>query len=343
MKQHVKEVLARSVVVAPPKPSVIPAAKAALALTVPLVLVTITGHLDWAMYAAFGAFCSVFGRYDSYAPRFWQQLSVGLVQLAAMLLGTYFSYIHAPFFICVVVLALIGFGAHYVSHAARWMPPGPVFAVFAGGACITVPATTNSFIGVLLVGGGTMIFSLLFMLGLSLRRAHLFHTLGRGISWAPSARALPESLQMGSGVLLAGIVAQLVGGGHWYWACLGAIAAVTGIDTYARVARGLQRSVGTCVGVLLAAAVFAFQPPIWVILLVAIIGQICIELVILRNYAVGMIFMTVTALLMVHMVSPEPASSLLIDRIAMTALGAGVGAVQSIVIGVLASRRKAAA
>ncbi len=318
----------------------IPAAKAAIALGIPLILVSATGHLDWAMYAAFGAFCAVFGRFDAYAPRFWQQLSVGLVQLAAMLLGTFFSLIHAPFIICALVLAVIGFGANYVSHAARWMPPGPIFAVFAGGACISIPATRHSFVGVLLVGGGTMIFSLLFMLGLSLRRSHLFHTLRAGYSWAPSSRALRESAQMGLGVLLAGIAAELLNGGHWYWASLGAIAAVTGIDAYARVARGLQRSVGTCVGVVLTAAVLVFEPPIWVLLAVAIIGQICIELVILRNYAIGMVFMTVTALLMVHIVSPEPASSLLIDRVAMTALGAAVGAVQSIIIGIIASRRQ---
>jgi uncharacterized membrane protein YccC len=86
--------------------------------------------------------------------------------------------------------------------------------------------------------------------------------------------------------------------------------------------------------------VFAFDSPVWAILAVALASQFTIELVILRNYAVGMVFMTVTALLMVHMVSPEPVSSLLIDRISMTVLGAGVGAVQSIVISLFMARRR---
>lgn len=115
---------------------------------------------------------------------------------------------------------------------------------------------------------------------------------------------------------------------------------VTGADTYARVARGLQRCVGTCVGVALTALVFAFDSPVWAILAVALASQFTIELVILRNYAVGMVFMTVTALLMVHMVSPEPASSLLIDRISMTVLGAGVGAMQSIAVSLFMARRR---
>lgn len=185
-----------------------------------------------------------------------------------------------------------------------------------------------------------MAFSVLLMLGLSMRKANLLHTLGTGRIWLPSKRGTAESIRMGSGVLLAGIAAYLVGDGHWYWASLGAIAAVTGADTYARVARGLQRCVGTCVGVALTASVFAFDSPVWVILAVALASQFTIELVILRNYAVGMVFMTVTALLMVHMVSPEPASSLLIDRISMTVLGAGVGAVQSIVISLFMARRR---
>lgn len=341
MKRHVTEVLQRSIVVGPARPSAIPAAKAAFCLAVPLILVAMLGRLDWAMYAAFGAFGSVFGRYDAYAPRFFQQLTVGIVQVAAMLLGTFFSMIDAPFLVRVLVLAFIGFGSNYVSCAARWMPPGPVFAVFAGGACITIPATAQTFAGVLLVGGGAMVFSVLFMLGLSARRANLLRTLSAGFTWAPKPQALAESAQMGLAVLLAGIVAQLGGGGHWYWASLGAISAVTGIGVYSKVARGLQRCLGTCFGVLLTAAIFAFEPPLWAILAAAIAAQVCIELVILRNYAVGMVFMTITALLMVHMVSPEPASSLLVDRIAMTVLGAGVGAVQSIAFGLLARCRHA--
>ncbi|WP_417366942.1 FUSC family protein [Glutamicibacter arilaitensis] len=339
MKRHLKEIVQRSVVMAPRRPSLIPAAKATISLAVPLVLLASFGRLDWAMYAAFGAFCAVFGRFDAYAPRFFQQLSAGAVQIAAMLLGTYFSMIDAPFLVRALVLAFIGFGANYVSHAARWMPPGPIFAVFAGGACLSIPASMQNFTGVLLAGGGTMVFSVLLMLGLSMRRANLLHTLGTGRTWLPSKRGTAESIRMGSGVLLAGIVAYLVGDGHWYWASLGAIAAVTGADAYARVARGLQRCVGTCIGVALTAVVFAFDSPVWVILAAALASQFIIELVILRNYAVGMVFMTVTALLMVHMVSPEPASSLLIDRISMTVLGAGVGAVQSIVVSVFLARR----
>lgn len=340
MKRHLREIVQRSVVLAPRRPSLIPAAKATVSLAVPLVLLASFGRLDWSMYAAFGAFCAVFGRFDAYAPRFWQQLSAGAVQIAAMLLGTYFSMIDSPFLVRALVLAFIGFGANYVSHAARWMPPGPIFAVFAGGACLSIPASMQSFTGVLLAGGGTMAFSVLLMLGLSMRKANLLHTLGTGRIWLPSRRGTAESIRMGSGVLLAGIAAYLVGDGHWYWASLGAIAAVTGADTYARVARGLQRCVGTCVGVALTASVFAFDSPVWAILAVALASQFTIELVILRNYAVGMVFMTVTALLMVHMVSPEPASSLLIDRISMTVLGAGVGAVQSIVISLFMARRR---
>ncbi|MGJ3402228.1 FUSC family protein [Glutamicibacter sp. Je.9.36] len=339
MKRHLEEIVQRSVVVAPHRPSLIPAAKATISLAVPLILLAGLGRLDWAMYAAFGAFCAVFGRFDAYAPRFWQQLSAGIVQLAAMLLGTYFSLIEAPFPVRVLVLAFIGFGANYVSHAARWMPPGPVFAVFAGGACLGIPATSQSFTGVLLAGGGTMAFSMLLMLGLSMRKANLLHTLRTGYAWSPSPRAMAQSLQMGTGVLLAGIAGHLLSDGHWYWASLGAIAAVTGADAYARVARGLQRCAGTCIGVALTAIVFAFDSPVWVILAAALASQFVIELVILRNYAVGMVFMTVTALLMVHLVSPEPAASLLIDRISMTALGALVGAVQSIAISLLVARR----
>lgn len=213
MKRHLREIVQRSVVLAPRRPSLIPAAKATASLAVPLVLLASFGRLDWSMYAAFGAFCAVFGRFDAYAPRFWQQLSAGAVQIAAMLLGTYFSMIDSPFLVRAMVLAFIGFGANYVSHAARWMPAGPIFAVFAGGACLSIPASMQSFTGVLLAGGGTMAFSVLLMLGLSMRKANLLHTLGTGRIWLPSKRGTAESIRMGSGVLLAGIATYLVGDG----------------------------------------------------------------------------------------------------------------------------------
>lgn len=341
MRHHLKAVWEHSITVGPAMPSLIPATKVAFCVAVPLTLLAVTGRLDWAMYAAFGAFCSVFGRYDSDAVRFWQQLSSGLVQIVAMVLGTFFSMIESPFVVRILVLAGIAFGANFVSCAVRWMPPGPVFAVFAGGACISVPASADNFLGVLVVGIGTVIFSVLFMLGLSLRRAKLLHTLGKGFSWNPSSRAYTESMQMALAVFIAGAVANTFGGDHWYWASLGAIAAVIGVDTYARVSRAIQRCVGTCVGVLLTGAILMFDPPILLILLVAIASQFCIEMVILRHYAVGMIFMTVTALLMVHLGSAEPVASLLSDRVSMTVLGASLGALQSIVIGLLAKRRSA--
>ncbi|PRB70435.1 FUSC family protein [Arthrobacter sp. MYb213] len=341
MKQHLKAVWEHSITVGPARPSLVPATKAAFCVAVPLTLLAVTGRLDWAMYAAFGAFCSVFGRYDTDAVRFWQQLSSGLVQIAAMALGTFFSMIESPFVVRILVLAAIAFGANFVSCAVRWLPPGPVFAVFAGGACISVPATADNFVGVLMVGVGTVIFSVLFMLGLSLRRSNLLHTLGNGFSWNPNPRAYTESTQMALAVFIAGAVAYTFGGNHWYWASLGAIAAVIGLNTYARVSRAIQRCVGTCVGVLLTGVIVMFDPPIWLILLVAVASQFCIEMVILRHYAVGMIFMTVTALLMVHLGSAEPMSSLLVDRLSMTVLGAALGALQSIAIGLLVNRRAA--
>lgn len=340
MIAHAQQIWKHSVAVAPRMPALRPAARATFCLAVPLLILASLGRMDWAMYAGFGAFFAVFGRYDNYAVRFWQQLSCGAVQVASMLLGTLFSFLQTPFIVDALVLAVIAFGSNLVSRGVRWLPPGPIFAVFAGGACLSVPASGESFIGVLLVGAGTALFSLLVMLGLSARRGRLAAALKAEPTWAPTEKSVHESVRMGIAVLLAGVVAYLLGGDHWYWASLGAISGVMGATVHSRVARALQRCVGTCIGVLLTWAVFVFEPNLWVLLAVALVGQFCIEVVILRNYAVGMVFMTMVALLMVHLASPEDPMVLLVDRVTMTVLGAATGAALSVAIGIVVGQQK---
>jgi hypothetical protein len=46
VKRHLSEIVQRSVVLAPRRPSLIPAAKATVSLAVPLVLLASFGHLD---------------------------------------------------------------------------------------------------------------------------------------------------------------------------------------------------------------------------------------------------------------------------------------------------------
>jgi uncharacterized membrane protein YccC len=136
---------------------------------------------------------------------------------------------------------------------------------------------------------------------------------------------------VGVAALLAGVAGALLVGTHWYWAMVGAVAAVGGAHVTARLIRGVQRLVGTLLGVLIAAGLLALDLPPWVVLLVAVALQAGAELFVGRNYGIAMLFITPLALLMVSLASPVAPEMLLRDRVIETVIGVAVGTIVAIV------------
>ena len=54
------------------------AARAAISLAIPLLVLYMIDRSDLAMYASFGAFAAIYGRYDTNANRYRMQASAGL-------------------------------------------------------------------------------------------------------------------------------------------------------------------------------------------------------------------------------------------------------------------------
>ncbi len=92
-----------------------------------------------------------------------------------------------------------------------------------------------------------------------------------------------------------------------------------------QLVRGLQRIVGTLVGLALAAALLALDLTGLALILVVVLLQAGAELWVGRNYAVALVAVTPLALPMVHLVAPVPAGDLLLDRGVETVVGAVVG------------------
>lgn len=313
------------------------AIRAAVSVAVPLLVLWALGRLDLSIYASFGAFAALYGRHDGFRDRIRMQASAGGVLLAAMLIGTALSVLAAPTVVSVVVVALVAAAVTLLAYTMQWHPPGPLFTVFATGACATIPATAGSFGSVLLVGGSSVLFGL----ALTALVAVATRTTGEG---APKVRPTvgPVAVEMAVSVAIAivgaGIAGLLLGGTHWYWAAVGAVAAVSGAQLNARIIRGIQRLIGTLLGVLVAAGVLALDlPPIAVIALVVVLQGVA-ELFIGRNYGIAMVFVTPLALLMVHLAAPTPVDALLTDRVLETLIGVAVGTVVAVVSAALRRR-----
>ncbi len=306
------------------------ALRAVLSVGIPLLVLLALGRLDLSVYASFGAFAALYGRTDLPRTRVRMQAVAGTVLVSCMLVGTALSALATPAIASVAVVAVLAAVVTLLAYRAQWHPPGALFAVFAAGATASFPATTETFLTVILVGGASVLWSLLVTTVFILAR--------RG-SWRRPARTRPPigsvawemTATVGVAALLAGVAGALLVGTHWYWAMVGAVAAVGGAHVTARLIRGVQRLVGTVLGVLIAAGLLALDLPPWVVLSVAVALQAGAELFVGRNYGIAMLFITPLALLMVSLASPVAPEMLLRDRVIETVIGVAVGTVVAIV------------
>ncbi|PNW10779.1 fusaric acid resistance family protein [Microbacterium sp. AG157] len=306
------------------------ALRAVLSVGVPLLVLLALGRLDLSVYASFGAFAALYGRTDLPRARVRMQAVAGTVLVSCMLIGTALSTLATPAIASVAVVAILAAVVTLFAYRTQWHPPGALFAVFAAGATASFPATGATFLTVLVVGGASVLWSLLVTC--------VFVVARRG-SWRRPTRTRPPigsvawemTATVGVAALLAGVAGALLIGTHWYWAMVGAVAAVGGAHVTARLIRGVQRLVGTLLGVLIAAGLLALDLPPWIVLLVAVALQAGAELFVGRNYGIAMLFITPLALLMVSLASPVAPEMLLRDRVIETVIGVAVGTLVAIV------------
>jgi uncharacterized membrane protein YccC len=111
-----------------------------------------------------------------------------------------------------------------------------------------------------------------------------------------------------------------------------AVVVLSGPDLLSRLTRGVQRVVGTLLGLGVAAVVLAWHPQGVTAVLAIVVLQVLTELFVGRNYAVALLFITPLALLMGQLAHESPVGPLLRDRLLETVLGAVVGAVVLLVV-----------
>ncbi|WP_433386752.1 FUSC family protein [Micromonospora sp. KLBMP9576] len=295
------------------------ALRAGISVLVPLLTVLAAGRPDWSLYAAFGAFTSLYGRNHVHLSRAAMQASAGVALTASVILGVLVGSLESRTWILVPVAAVVAALGAVLAAAQDWHPPGPLFLVFGFGAVASVPHPLAEVSTAAGVAGLSALFALLVgNVGSLLRRqrsrpARLRHVW----SWEPARYALA--------VLLAGGTATAVGIGHPYWAMVAAVAPLSARGVAAQLVRAGHRIIGTLLGLLTSAALLApALSPVATVLVVAAL-QIVAELLVGRNYGLALLFITPMALLMGQLAAARPVGSLLLDRGVETVIGAGIG------------------
>jgi uncharacterized membrane protein YccC len=143
---------------------------------------------------------------------------------------------------------------------------------------------------------------------------------------------LPRSGQMvvvarvGVAVLISGGVASLFGIERGYWAMAAAVLVLhQGFDRRRTMRRGIERSLGTWVGLVVAGPLLAVHPQgLWLAGILALL-QFTIEMLVIPVYAVAVIFITPAALLIASGGrAVDDVAALLLDRGLDTLIGAAI-------------------
>ncbi len=315
------------------------AIRCAVGVFVPLITLLLLGRLDLAIFASFGAFAGIYGRNEPHGRRFVLQLRAGSLMLAVILLGALTARAGSAFaltpsattWLQVLATTLVAGGCSLIVAWWRLRPAGSLFHIFAFAAIASIPSQPPLWQG-MLVAVLTVAFSLL--VGLSSRVAP-----GRRQPWAWPRRvrltaeerrvarleAVGYLVAAGLAGTLATLAGEWLGFGHNYWAMVAAVVPLVGHSTRHRISRGVQRIIGTALGLVLLAAILLLEPAPWQTVLVIAACQFGAEMFIARQYMLAQIFVTPLALISTLLVAPVPAGILLRDRFLETIIGAVVG------------------
>jgi Fusaric acid resistance protein-like len=305
------------------------AVRAGVSVLVPLLLLVTIDHVDWTLYATFGAFTSLYGRKRDDFPRVVRQGLAGLGLVACVTLGSLVAISDAREWLAIPVAAVIAVVASYVSAYRQLIPSGSLFQVFGFAAVASVPAGASDLVPAVVVSSASALFAVVVgSLGALVRRARhvtVEHGPEHPIGGAhPGVRLY--AIQSGVGVAAAGTIATASGIGRPYWAMISAVVPLMAFDFTSQLVRGLHRVIGTFIGLGVAWLLLEIDLPAAAIVTAVAALQMATELLVGRNYALALVCITPLALLIVHLAAPViPIHELLADRGLETVIGVSIG------------------
>jgi hypothetical protein len=324
----VSDLLRRAVTVGPHAGAHRVALRAGISVLVPLMTLVLAGRSDLTVFAAFGAFTSLYGRHHGHVDRTGMQLGAGAAFTLAVGLGVAAAAAPGPHtWVVLVVGALVAVLGQITSDALSWHPPGPLFLVFAFSVCGSLPDQGLADVPLaMLVAAASAAVSIAIghvgvLRDLTGWRVPSLPALSLRQALAPVGTISRLAL-LAVTTFVAGLICYLAGLDHPYWGMVAAVAAFGGADHASRVVRGLHRVVGTLAGVAVAGLVLGAHPRGVAAVLVIVVLQIGAELLVGRNYALALLCVTPLALMMSQLAHEQPVGPLLLDRAVSTLVGA---------------------
>lgn len=316
------------------------AVQAGLAMAVPIVVLAGTGYAEVALLAAAGAFTVIYGGWlrPRERARFAPLIAAALLVCAAA--GTLAAAGGTGAVLVGVVVVTIASAALAARRSLG--PPGPVFFVLVFGLSAQVTAvhggirTVDPVVYLSVVAGSSVFACLLVAAPLALPRYRRERPRPLAALFPPSRGAVPRTVILRCAIVaVAGVAAAVVlDPERSYWIVCAGIA-VTGIPVGRRAAatRGIHRTVGTVLGAGLYLVLAVAPLPIWAVGVVLGVLQVLIELVVVRHYALALVFITPLVLLLIGAASGHAGTlPLAFERVVDTLVGAAIGTAAALVV-----------
>lgn len=271
--------------------------RSALAIGLPLLAFTLLGAQEHGMVAAMGGFTALYGTERPWRTQFRLLPAIALGMVAAAALGSWAA--SDPWHIMgalVLVTTLAGYG----SWGYRIGPPGALlFVLVAAISAHAVQRMPATLIPPLVALGAAM--AMLVVAGIAVVQRRWLKDPALKDD-APLHFRVDRSVRhnvgrITVGVALACLVSLTAEPYRLHWVVVTALAILQGAqDRSFTLVRVVQRILGTWLGLLVFQAVMQFTPTGIQLVLVVMTLQFGIEVVIFRNYMLGLLFITPLAL-----------------------------------------------
>lgn len=321
--------------------STLAGAQAALTtlIALPLVLLSPWSHL--VGFAALGALPALFGRFAPPARRGGIVLLCALSQIFAVLVMSLTVWAGVAIVGQILMLAILAGFFYFLGAVGRFGPPGALIFIFAASASMADVRMLDQLFERAAATGSIGLFAVLICVATEWLRRRAGASGEMTIDTVGPRRdivAAAARIAVGSGA--AAFAAHALGAAHPGWAAMGAMAVMQGAHLHIRMNRAIQRTVGTIVGACLVWILLSFTPAPAAIIAILVLLTVATEVIIGFNYALGQMLVTPMALLMTYLAAPGlSGTTLAIERVADTVLGAVIGMIMAIILSTLDDRR----
>jgi hypothetical protein len=310
--------------------------QAGIAIGIPVALFTFSGQQSYGLIASLGGLISLYGTKHNTAKR----LQLLPFVISGMVLSSFCGVLVAGnVWLAGMGIVLIAILFSILSFGTGLGPPGPVIFILVtaisarlGSPAIMGGAGMPGFLVVFLITMGAILayLCIIVLSGIPYMRKIIPDPETPVLSWR--IRMDRDMKMVAARVIIAVIIAMIIsrplGIQRSYWVIVAAAAILqAGNDRSLTTVRAIQRVLGTLLGVIVFELIHRFHPSgIWVIVIV-VLFQFGTQVVITRNYVLGLIFITPLALVNSTVGHTASAAVTVRERILDTIFGAGIALV----------------